>query len=84
MRRYLLGGVVVEPRVHLVLFLCFRSFGFLCFLFFIFDLLYKRFSSPPYIGSAVGCYIIYSGAKAYFAISFGIASSWPAFCTQLF
>jgi hypothetical protein len=39
---------------------------FSVFLFFIFDLLYKRFSSPPCTGSAVGCYIIYSGVKACF------------------
>jgi hypothetical protein len=42
MRRYLLGGVVVEPRVHSVLFLCFRNFDFLYFLFFIFDLFCKK------------------------------------------
>jgi hypothetical protein len=36
------------------------------FLSFIFDLLCKRFSSPPCIGSAIGCYIIYSWAKACF------------------
>jgi hypothetical protein len=40
---------------------------FPCYLFFIFDLLCKRFFSPPCIGLAVGCYIIYSGAKACFA-----------------
>jgi hypothetical protein len=39
---------------------------FPCFSLFIFDLLCKRFSSPPCIGSAVGCYIIYSGVKACF------------------
>jgi hypothetical protein len=41
--------------VFIVLVFCF-------FFFFMFDLLCTRFSSPPCIGSAVGCYIIYSGA----------------------
>jgi hypothetical protein len=51
--------------------LCFFVFVVLVirvFLFFIFDLLYKSFFSPPCIGSIVGCYIIYSGSKACFAM----------------
>jgi hypothetical protein len=53
-RRYPLGGVV-ELRFNSVSFHCFRwqVLGFLCFFLLIFDLLCKRFSSPPCIGSAV-------------------------------
>jgi hypothetical protein len=65
-RRYPLGGVVVEPRLYLLLFLCFRlaSFGFSCFLLIIFYLLCKRFSSPPCIGLTVVVLFIQYGIKA--------------------
>jgi hypothetical protein len=38
---------------------------FLCFIFFLFDLLCKRFSSPPYIGSAVVALFIKRGENLF-------------------
>jgi hypothetical protein len=62
----LLGASSWSPDSTRFCFFVFVVLVFPCYLFFIFDLLCKRFSSPPCIGSAVGCYIIYSGAKASF------------------
>jgi hypothetical protein len=66
-RRYPLEGVVVEPRFHSVVSMfSVASFGFPCFFFLlIFDLLYKRFSSPPCIGSAVVALFIKKGESLF-------------------
>jgi hypothetical protein len=56
-----LWGVVVEPRLDSVSCQCSRgNFGvYVLFIFiFFFDLLCKRFSSPPCIGSAVAALFI--------------------------
>jgi hypothetical protein len=71
MCRYPLGGVVVvELQLYLILFHCFR-WQALVFRFFllIFDLLCKRFSLPPYIGSVVVALFIKHGESLFWGIT---------------
>jgi hypothetical protein len=72
MRRYPLGGVVVEPRYRLVSFHCFRRFGFSVFSFLYLWSACKRFSSPPCIGSAVMVLFIKRGESLFREMSMKI------------